>query len=306
MSKRQCLKCEQVKMAVMSVFILWIFGPCLHLVKGEVPQQFTVTEEGGSSQSYDCNSYVKQFTNIERVSYEQLRAVGVECLCYLSVPVSDNIADGTVVLLVEIEFAGTFQVTYGQFKSCQQQGGQMQFNVISSVAQTSLHVHCEVEHNVVLDSVGRDIPIVVTKSSKFTVAIGMECGSVSLLTTPEMPRALAVVDTTASLTNIQTSATGQKSADETIGLIVGISATVLTLIGVVAAFAVVKCRQTPTLQVPNEMQAHGNQVQENKATPPTEDTYLGLANNSAEGTVYTSLQVPRNADYENVQGVYVN
>ena len=296
-------------MAVKSVLFLWIYGSYFQFVKGDLPQQLTVTEEG-SSQTYDCNSYVKRFTAIERVSYEQLRAVGVQCMCSLNVP-NSALSDNTEVLSVRFD-SNTQPVTYGSFRSCQELGGQLQFHVESSVQQTKLLLRCESNDNILLNSVNRDDPIVVTKSGGFTEAIAMTCESVSLLTTSEMSRTTAEEDTIVSLTNVQPTVTPRekKSAESNttnIALIVGVTTEVVALlIGVLVTVTVIKCRKTPTPKVPHEEQAYKDPSLDKKATPSIEDTYVGLTDRCAEDTGYTSWQVPRNADYENIEGVYVN
>ena len=163
-----------------TLFILWIsLSSCISAL--DEAQTFSVREPGSLDVTgYTCNSYIKQFSSVDEVTFNFMGVVGEPCLCNVSVSPSITLIDEEIVL--SIPFQGfSRSVRYKSFKECSED---LTFEVVSrSTTQINLIVRCSNDY--LVDDVNTENPIVMTKPDEFSASISMRCESENEITTAQ-------------------------------------------------------------------------------------------------------------------------
>ena len=220
-------------------FVLLISLSCISAL--DEPQAFSVREPGSIDVTgYTCNSYIKQFSSVDQVTFNFMGVVGEPCLCSLNVSPSVSLSDEDIVLSILFQ-SFTRSVEYKLFKECSED---LTFQVVSqSTTQINIIVRCGNDYRV--NDVSTENPIVMTKPEEFSASISMQCQSENEITTAqpltnkpitEEPGAETPVpnlpDDQANVGDDSEDTGGGGSSGKTAGIVIGVLLAIGCVVGV--------------------------------------------------------------------------
>ena len=304
-----------------TLFILWIsLSSCTSAL--DEAQTFSVREPGSLDVTgYTCNSYIKQFSSVDQVTFNFMGVVGEPCLCSLNVSPSVSLSDDDIVLSILFQ-SFTRSVEYKLFKECSED---LTFQVASqSATQINIIVRCGNDYHV--NDVNTENPIVMTKPEEFSASISMRCQSENEITTSVIQSSTdpkTVITSTDSSTKSSSLSMspfpttdskgerGQISSNQT-GLIAGTVVGILVVAGVAIAVVLIiinisNKKHSTMHNASGERHVYENQDAVNP-TGVSDDSgqYSGLEGRYRDTTDYASLETTQTEDsmhYEITEGI---